>query len=111
MIGAMITLTRLITLIIGLSAGPAVSFSGSPTVSPTTLALWRSEPLPGVLGQVARLILDQLLGIVPCATGGGHEDRQQLAGEDDAGQEAAQGLHLQRQADHDRRDHRQQAPG
>src|SRR3990172_9366977 len=45
-IGAMITETRLTTLIIGLSAGPAVSFIGSPTVSPTTLALWRSEPFP-----------------------------------------------------------------
>ena len=27
-------------------AGPEVSFSGSPTVSPTTAALWTSEPLP-----------------------------------------------------------------
>jgi len=35
-----------VTLIIGLRAGPAVSLSGSPTVSPTTPALWRSEPLP-----------------------------------------------------------------
>src|SRR5271157_440622 len=31
--------TRFITLIIGLSAGPAVSLNGSPTVSPTTVAL------------------------------------------------------------------------
>ena len=38
--------TRLTTLIIGLRAGPAVSLSGSPTVSPMTLALCRSEPLP-----------------------------------------------------------------
>src|ERR1041384_3234239 len=35
-IGAMITETRLTTLIIGFSAGPAVSLNGSPTVSPTT---------------------------------------------------------------------------
>ncbi len=46
MIGAMISDTRLITLIIGLSAGPAVSFNGSPTVSPTTAALCGSECLP-----------------------------------------------------------------
>ena len=38
--------TRFITLIIGLSAGPAVSLNGSPTVSPTTDALWTSVPLP-----------------------------------------------------------------
>jgi hypothetical protein len=25
-------------------AGPDVSFKGSPTVSPTTAALWRSDP-------------------------------------------------------------------
>ena len=29
-----------------LRAGPEVSFKGSPTVSPTTAALWTSEPLP-----------------------------------------------------------------
>jgi hypothetical protein len=34
------------TLISGLMAGPAVSFSGSPNVSPVTLALCVSEPLP-----------------------------------------------------------------
>ena len=34
------------TLTSGLMAGPAVSFSGSPTVSPVTLALCASEPLP-----------------------------------------------------------------
>ena len=27
-------------------AGPAVSFNGSPTVSPVTAAWWVSEPLP-----------------------------------------------------------------
>ena len=46
MIGAMMTETKFTTLIIGLSAGPAVSFNGSPTVSPTTAALCRSEFLP-----------------------------------------------------------------
>ena len=38
--------TMFITLTIGLMAGPAVSFSGSPTVSPVTAALCFSEPLP-----------------------------------------------------------------
>jgi hypothetical protein len=33
-------------LIIGFTAGPAVSLYGSPTVSPVTAALWASEPLP-----------------------------------------------------------------
>ena len=36
----------LMTLIIGLIAGPAVSLYGSPTVSPVTAALWASDPLP-----------------------------------------------------------------
>src|SRR5687768_13468932 len=49
MMGAIITDTRFTTLIIGFSAGPAVSLNGSPTVSPTTPALWRSEPLPRFL--------------------------------------------------------------
>ena len=30
----------------GFTAGPAVSFRGSPTVSPVTAALWASDPLP-----------------------------------------------------------------
>src|SRR5438105_2913036 len=36
----------LVILIIGLTAGPAVSLYGSPTVSPVTAALCASEPLP-----------------------------------------------------------------
>src|ERR1700686_4641270 len=36
----------LITLIMGLIAGPAVSLFGSPTVSPVTAAAWVSVPLP-----------------------------------------------------------------
>ena len=36
--------TMLISLIRMLSDGPAVSLNGSPTVSPTTVALWHSEP-------------------------------------------------------------------
>lgn len=35
-----------ISLIRMLSDGPEVSLKGSPTVSPTTVALWQSEPLP-----------------------------------------------------------------
>ena len=38
--------TILIILIKGLTAGPAVSLYGSPTVSPVTAALCASEPLP-----------------------------------------------------------------
>ena len=38
--------TRFMTLMSGFSAGPAVSLKGSPTVSPMTVALWFSEPLP-----------------------------------------------------------------
>src|SRR6185503_11736615 len=38
--------TMLVILIIGLTAGPAVSLYGSPTVSPVTAALCASEPLP-----------------------------------------------------------------
>ena len=34
------------SLIRMLFAGPEVSFSGSPTVSPMTAARWHSEPLP-----------------------------------------------------------------
>src|SRR3989441_6851079 len=37
--------TMLMTLIIGLMAGPAVSLHGSPTVSPVTAALCVSVPL------------------------------------------------------------------
>src|SRR5580700_7752547 len=44
--GAARIATRFITLIIGFSAGPAVSLNGSPTVSPTTDALCTSVPLP-----------------------------------------------------------------
>src|SRR5919112_1852189 len=38
--------TMFVILIIGLTAGPAVSLYGSPTVSPVTAALWASDPLP-----------------------------------------------------------------
>ena len=44
--GAINSATRFMTLISGLSAGPAVSLNGSPTVSPMTAALCASLPLP-----------------------------------------------------------------
>ena len=44
--GAISSATRFMTLISGLSAGPAVSLNGSPTVSPMTAALCVSLPLP-----------------------------------------------------------------
>ena len=44
--GAISSATRFMTLISGLRAGPAVSLNGSPTVSPMTVALCDSEPLP-----------------------------------------------------------------
>jgi hypothetical protein len=37
---------RVENLMTGLSATEEVSLKGSPTVSPTTVAAWRSEPLP-----------------------------------------------------------------
>src|SRR5439155_10733444 len=44
--GTIISATMLMILIRGLTAGPAVSLYGSPTVSPVTAALCASEPLP-----------------------------------------------------------------
>ena len=38
--------TMLSSLMRMLMAGPEVSLKGSPTVSPTTPALWQSPPLP-----------------------------------------------------------------
>ena len=90
--------TRLTTLIIGLRAGPAVSLSGSPTVSPITLALWRSENFTGVVRGIRRFVLDLFFGIIPGAARVGHKDRQQLAGNDDACQEAAQGPHTDQES-------------
>src|SRR3546814_14337606 len=40
------TATILVILIIGFTAGPAVSLYGSPTISPVTAALLASLPLP-----------------------------------------------------------------
>src|SRR5665647_3162896 len=44
--GTISNATMLMILISGLTAGPAVSLYGSPTVSPVTAALCASEPLP-----------------------------------------------------------------
>src|SRR5438445_429739 len=44
--GAKTSVTVLSSLISTCSDGPAVSLNGSPTVSPTTAALWVGEPLP-----------------------------------------------------------------
>ena len=44
--GAITSATTDINLMRMLRAGPAVSLNGSPTVSPTTAALWVSLPLP-----------------------------------------------------------------
>ena len=72
--GAITRLTTLISLIRMFSDGPAVSLKGSPTVSPTTAALWASEPLPPWCAA-----LDVLLGVVPGAAGVGHEEGHQHA--------------------------------
>jgi len=44
--GAKTSDTTAISLINMFIEGPDVSLNGSPTVSPTTAALWASEPLP-----------------------------------------------------------------
>ncbi len=44
--GAITRLTMAMTLMRMFIDGPEVSLNGSPTVSPTTVALWTSEPLP-----------------------------------------------------------------
>src|SRR3954463_10091948 len=90
--------TMLATLIIGLMAGPAVSLYGSPTVSPGTDASWAEERLPShspsSLSSLAAVlaVLDQLLGVVPCATAGGHRDGYEEAHDDHADEQPAQRL-------------------
>ena len=53
--------------------------------------------------------LNVLLGVVPGAAGVGHEDGQQHAGDERAGQQAAQGLHAQDQAHGQGSQHRHDA--
>ncbi len=67
--------------------------------------------LAGAGDGVPRLVLDALLGVVPGAAGVGHEHGQELAAEDDAGQEPAQGLDLEDQADDERHEDRDQGQG
>ncbi len=55
-------------------------------------------------------ILDEFLRVVPRPAGVGHEDGQQLPGEDDAGQKTAQRLFVQHQAHDHGREYRQE-PG
>ena len=79
-----------ITLISGLMAGPAVSFSGIADRVAGDGRLVLFAPLAGVPLEVDRFVFDHLLGVVPGAAGIGHEDGQQLAGDDHASQEAGQ---------------------
>jgi hypothetical protein len=59
-------------------------------VSPVTEALCASEPfrLDAVL--VDEAVLERLLGVVPGAAAGGHRDRHEQAGDDDAEQHRAE---------------------
>ena len=103
MIGAASSETRLMTLIIGLRAGPGG------VLERVAHRVADDGRLVGVRAFAAvEPVLDQLLGVVPGAAGVGHEDRQELAREDDAGQEPAQGLDLKGQADDERGEHGQQ---
>ena len=98
--------TRFITLMSGLSAGPAVSLNGSPTVSPMTAAMWASGALAAVVA-----VLDVLLGVVPGATGVGQVVGHELAHQDHRRQEGAQGRVADAEADDDRGEHGQQGRG
>ena len=95
--------TRFITLISGLSAGPAVSLNGSPTVSPMTAALWASLPLPPWWpSSMYFLALSHAPPALRQVVG------HQLADEDDRGEERAERVEVDAEADDDRREHREQ---
>ena len=66
-----------VNLMIGFSATDDVSLNGSPTVSPTTVAAWRRSSF------LLQLDLDDLLRVIPCAAGVGHEDRLEQSEERD----------------------------
>ena len=83
--------------------GPEVSLKGSPTVSPTTAALWHSEPLAPVMAG-----FDVLLGVVPGTAGVGHEHGHGKAGDGDAAQQARHTDGAQDQAGEDGDDDGQQ---
>ena len=104
--GAMSSATRFITLISGLMAGPAVSLNGSPTVSPMTVAAWRLGALAAVVA-----VLDELLGVVPRATGVGEEHGHQRAGGDRTAEVAGERADAEAEADGDRRQGGEQARG
>src|ERR1044071_978920 len=98
--------TRLVILIIGLIAGPAVSLYGSPTVSPVTAAAWASEPLPP--SAPSSISFFALSPAPPPARR--HRDRQEEPRHDRADQQAAEHARVD-QPDHDRdhdRDQRRQ---
>ena len=73
--------------------GPEVSLKGSPTVSPTTAALWQLGALAAVVAA-----LNILLGVVPGAAGVGHEHRHGEAGDGHAAQQAHHAGGAQHQA-------------
>ena len=71
------------------SDGPAVSLNGSPTVSPTTAAVWRRCPCRARCpSRPSSTGLDELLRVVPGATTvvqeGGHEDAADRADDEQA---------------------------
>ncbi len=71
-----------VNLMTGFMETEEVSLNGSPTVSPTTVASWSGRVL------LFQVDLDDLLRIVPCAAGVGHEDRLEETEEGDADQVA-----------------------
>ncbi len=89
---AITMLTIDISLMRILSDGPEVSLNGSPTVSPTIVALWFSLPFAA---EVA--LLYHLLGIVPCTSRIGHEHGKRKAGCQTAGEKTENAGHTQHQ--------------
>ena len=83
--------------------GPEVSLKGSPTVSPTTAALWHFGALAAVVAA-----LNILLGVVPGTAGVGHEHRHGKAGDGHAAQQAHHAGGAQHQASSQRHDDGQQ---
>ena len=74
-----------------------MSLKGSPTVSPTTVALWTSVPLPPRKpSSTFFLALSQLAPAVR------HEDCEQLAGQDRAAEEAAERTGAEAETDQQR---------
>ncbi len=79
-----------ITLMSGLIAGPAVSFSGSPTVSPVSRCFVFFAAFAGVRFEIDGFVFNHFLRVVPRATRVRHEYGEQLAGDDHAGQKSGQ---------------------